>query len=191
MSTPTESKFKDDPRFQAHMRVLGDICAVWADLEYRVNQAIWELSNIEMSAGACITAQIGQPAGRFKALIALVHLRGGEPQLLTALNQYSRKVEGLGRQRNRFVHDVWSAKKDGTVQRLNVTADRELQFGHVTTPKGDLEKLRQQIFAALQEFTPLHERILDELPPWPRTQFEQSDGIRMVPLDQSSADEER
>ena len=143
-----------------------------------------------MSSGACITAQIAQPVARYKALIALVHLRGGDPELLTALNKFSRKAEALGRQRNRFVHDVWSAKHDGTIERLNVTADRELQFGQVSTPIEDLEKLRQKIFAALHEYGALHERIEDELPPWPQKQYEQSHGIRMIPRDQSADDEE-
>jgi hypothetical protein len=190
MTTSTELTFKEDPRFHAHMRALGDICAIWADLEYRVNQTIWQLANVEMSSGACITAQIAQPVARYKALIALVHLRGGDPDLLTALNKFSRKAEALGRQRNRFVHDVWSAKRDGTIERLNVTADRELQFGQVSTPIEDLQRLRQKIFTALHEYGALHERIEDDLPPWPQKQYEQSHGVRMIPRDQSADDEE-
>jgi len=47
-----------DPRFNPYMQAVGKIATVWAGLEFSINQAIWELCNVEAAAGACITAQL-------------------------------------------------------------------------------------------------------------------------------------
>jgi hypothetical protein len=49
----------------------------WATFELHVNMTIWELANVSQHAGACITSHIGNPNARFRALVALVLMRGG------------------------------------------------------------------------------------------------------------------
>ena len=101
----------DDPRWDDYLKAIGTVCMVWADLDFNIHEAIWELANVENNVGACITAQIVPPLSRFRALIALVHFRGGDEKLVKALNKLSLTVDGLARQRNRIVHDSWTMAK--------------------------------------------------------------------------------
>ena len=59
-----------------------------------------------------------------------------------------------------------------------MSADKKLKFESVATEASEINDLTDKIMAATNEFHRLHTRILTELPPWPRTQFEQSLGIR-------------
>lgn len=47
-----------DTRFDPYMLRVGRVAVVWAALEFAINQAIWQLANVEAGAGACITSQI-------------------------------------------------------------------------------------------------------------------------------------
>src|SRR5687767_1082599 len=84
---------------------VGRIAVGWAFLETHVNCFIWELADVEQYVGACITAQIISPSNRFRALIALVRVRGGSERSITKLNKLSASVDKLARLRNRYVHD--------------------------------------------------------------------------------------
>ena len=48
-----------DKRFDPYVIAVGRIANIWAQLEFNINQAIWELCNVETGAGACVTSQIG------------------------------------------------------------------------------------------------------------------------------------
>jgi hypothetical protein len=52
-----------DARFDPYMLAVGKIATVWAGLEFAINQAIWELCNVEAPVGACVTAQLIGPMG--------------------------------------------------------------------------------------------------------------------------------
>ena len=69
-----------DPAFAEHMKWLGLVAAMWAELEYQINEAIWELANVERWAGACITSQIFSPSARMRALTALIRVRNGQTE---------------------------------------------------------------------------------------------------------------
>jgi hypothetical protein len=189
-----ESKFQSDPhdhRFDAHMAALGHLSAIWASLEFQINQAIWELCNIERGTGACVTAQIVAPVGRMRALISLIHYRGANPFLIGKFNKFSQRVDSLARQRNRYIHDTWTiSPTTGEVYRVHVTADRELQFGFQPTSVEQLTTLFLEIQEAIIRFDDLYKSARAELPPWPRTQYEQSPGIHASPLAQDSASQE-
>jgi hypothetical protein len=45
-----------DSRFDPYCLAVGRIAGIWAQMEFIINQAIWEL--MEVGAGACLTAQI-------------------------------------------------------------------------------------------------------------------------------------
>ncbi len=182
------SRAHRDTRFDAHYKSIGSVAVIWAVLELRINYAIWELANLNKQAGACITAQIIAPGPRMKALISLVHFRGGNDGLLKALNKFSVKLDGLARRRNRVVHDPWSVKEGtGEIERMEITADRKLVFELKTEDAASVDEIYDEIDAALKEFASLWRRISRELPPWPKTQFEQSRGIlRDPPIDSNS-----
>ena len=171
-----------DPRFEDHYKSIGSVAAIWAVFELRINYAIWELSNLDKQVGACITAQILSPVARMRALISLIHFRGGNEDLLKVLNKFSAKVDGLARRRNRVVHDPWSVNEENDeVRRLEITADRKLVFGFKAEDAAVVDLIYDDIDAALREFAALWRRVLVELPPWPKILFEQSQGILRDP----------
>jgi hypothetical protein len=165
-----------DPRFDAYMTAVGRIALMWAHLEYNLNEAIWELENVESAVGACVTAQIFSASGRLRALISLVHHRGAPNTIIRKLNKLGQKIEGLGRQRNEYVHHPVSLGiETGKLTRVHVSADRQLDFKFKPTDLNEMRKLFRNIRFASVEFDALYDRILSELPPWPRKQFGQSD----------------
>jgi hypothetical protein len=115
-----------------------------------------------------------------RALISLVHHRGAAADIIDKLNTLSHKIEGLGRQRNVYVHHPVSiGTKTGKLVRVHVSADRHLDFNFKPADLDDMKELFRKIRAASLEFDALYNRILAELPPWPRKQFAQSNrGIR-------------
>jgi hypothetical protein len=175
-----------DPRFQPYNAALGRMAGMWAQFEYHMNQAIWELANVERYAGACITAQIISPGQRFRTLLALLDLRGSNNNLWSEFNRLFRDAEGMARQRNRYIHDPVGVGPTGDVSRIHVTADRKLDFGFKAVDIPELTKLYLEIKALSQHFDTLWDRALAELPPWPRAQYEQSSGIRSHRLDRGS-----
>src|SRR5947209_12725652 len=100
-----------DETFESHwlplMAGIGRVAAVWAKLEFLINEMIWDLANVDIRSGACITSQLTSPVSRMRALIALVRLHGGKDDLITDLNKLSGRIDALARRRNRIVHDPW------------------------------------------------------------------------------------
>jgi hypothetical protein len=172
-----------DNRFDRYFTAVGRIAGIWAQLEFVINDAIWELANVESGAGACITAQIIPSNSRMRALISLVHYRGAKQELITDLNRFRHDIDGLGQQRNRFIHDPASINREtGEVSRVNVTADLKLDFSYHPVDYNKMSSLHTEIRIAITRFDALYNRILNELPPWPKTQYERSPlGIRPRP----------
>ncbi|MGD0141609.1 MAG: hypothetical protein ABSC92_00460 [Rhizomicrobium sp.] len=164
-----------DSRFDPYLVAVGRIAGIWAQLEFLINDAIWELANVEGGAGACLTAQIVSSNGRIKALVSLVHYRGARDELLKAFNKFGSDVDDLGRQRNRFVHDPVGINKDtGELFRVNVTADRKLDSSLKVADFSAMAALHREIAQTCTRFGLLYGRALNELPPWPRKQFASS-----------------
>lgn len=108
---------------------IGRVAAGWAFFEAIVNHAIWELANVEQHVGACITAQIISPIARFRALVALLKLRGADQSTIATINSLSSKANRVSRQRNRLVHDPSTVNaRTGVFDQLRITADRTLEF---------------------------------------------------------------
>ena len=118
-------KGRRDPRFNKHMTALGHLCGIWASLERSVDQAIWELMNVERKTGACLTAQMIGPAPRGRALVALIELRGGDQPLLDDFKAFARKFTSFGAKRNRYVHDPYAYDEAvSEVHRVHLTATK-------------------------------------------------------------------
>jgi hypothetical protein len=170
-----------DARFDPYMQAVGKIAIMWAALEYAINQAIWELCNVEAAAGACITAQLIGPGPRIRAFISLIDFRAHDPQcenekkLITQFNKLAQRIEGFGGQRNSYIHQcaVIGVEK-GDIKRLDLSANRRLKFDYVPADLEVMEKLAGDIRQARIDFDANFERVLVEFSPWPRTQFEQS-----------------
>ena len=170
-----EPVIEKDPYVPITSRI-GRVAAAWARLEFRTNEIIWHLANVDIEYGACLTSQIQSPSSRFRALVALVTLRGGKQTLIGELNSFSTDLDSLARQRNRFVHDPWIASNnpDSAPRRVEVTADRRLRFEAVETTLTRMDELWHKISEAIVRLESLYTRIKTELPPWPDTQYVQS-----------------
>jgi hypothetical protein len=177
----------DDPRFHEHMKWLGNVTAIWATMELSINMAIWELANVERWIGACITTQIFSPSSRLRVLVALIDVRGGTPDIISKINKFAESAGGLARRRNSYVHDSWSVDEEtGEVERIHVTMEGAFSFGFTPTSIDDLKRLFNDIQDGISRFDSLRDEIFRSLPPWPRTQFAQSRGIRSYPPDRNT-----
>ncbi|MCA1437752.1 hypothetical protein I6F33_33035 [Bradyrhizobium sp. BRP20] len=181
MSEPISYHFTPNERseFEPFYQAIGKLARYWSGLEYAINDSIWELSNVERFAGTCMTSQPIGPGPRFRCLIALLELRDVKPDLIKAFNSFSSEVEGLGRQRNRLLHDMVVLNElDGQLYRVEATADRHLKHDFMPIDLKLINKLVQDIDDAVDRFDLLFDRVIAETPPWPRTQYAQSHGIR-------------
>jgi|ERR1700722_730133 len=177
-----------DPRFDSYMLAVGKIATVWAGLEFAINEAIWALCNVDAGAGACVTSQLIGPGPRMRALIALVDFRSRQPEhpaeqtLISKLNKLQGRIEGLGRQRNNFIHQYpFIDTESGELSRLEVTADRQLKFDWVPADFDVMVALVSDIRRARSDFDAIFDSVLNEFVPWSRTQFEQSTrGVRSL-----------
>jgi hypothetical protein len=180
-----------DPRFDEHMKWLGHVAAISASLDLNVNMASWELANVERWIGACLTTQLFSPASRFRVFISLVQVRGGKPDIIGKINKFAERAGALARRRNTFIHDTWAVDEaTGEVKRIHVTMEGQFRFGFTPTSVDELKRLYDDIQDAIQRFDQLRVEVFQSLPPWPRTQFSQSRGIRSYPRDQNIAPQE-
>ena len=111
-----------------HLEGIGRVAAILAHLDFYVNEIIWELANLDRSAGACLTAQLTGPYPRCKALVALMRFRAANQPLIDTANSLTSRYCGLGDRRNRVVHDAWTNSWGDAVQRVHIKADRKLEF---------------------------------------------------------------
>ena len=162
-----------------YLHAIGRLSWVWAVFEFTINDAIWELANVSRHAGTCMTSELIGPGPRIRCLIALLNLRNTPPELIKEINSLTSDAEGLGRRRNRFLHDpiVWH-KTDKTVHRMETTADRSLKHDIVPVNIKEITDLIKEIEEMDVAFEEMFDRIRADTPPWPSKEFEQSRGIR-------------
>jgi hypothetical protein len=58
----------------AHYAAIGRVTDAWADLEFEIDRAMWELMGAHQTFGACVTSQIISMQPKLRALRALLHL---------------------------------------------------------------------------------------------------------------------
>jgi hypothetical protein len=180
-STPVSYHFltDDSPEFEPLYLALGKLSRHWAAFEYVLNDSIWELANVERFAGTCMTAQMIGPGPRFRCLASLFELRGVSCELVRALNSLSSEGEGVAGRRNRFIHDlIVLNENDRKLYRVETTADRKLRHDFMIVDLEAVGKLATKIGDLSDRFDTLFDRVIAETPPLPRTQYEQSLGIR-------------
>jgi hypothetical protein len=101
----------------------------WAFLEAMIDETIAELAKADEQAVACITSQL-----RMDALIALARLRGLSEPIIKELKSFQGRLQALGEERNRVVHDPLverrsEALEKGKVSKFTSTARGVLKFG--------------------------------------------------------------
>jgi hypothetical protein len=149
----------DDP----HYTKVGQLASVWAYLEMLLDGSIRKLLDSDEQGAACITAQLIGPANRFNALLALVRLRGGSEQLTKDLDGFAGRVQQLGTERNRIVHDpIFMHERTGKVHAARASARRFLIFGFEPVSEEEIRKVIKRIEAAISELITLRGRIAAE-----------------------------
>jgi hypothetical protein len=169
----------DNPEFEPFYLAVGKLALGWSTFEVVVNDAIWELANVERLAGTCMTSQLIGPGPRFRCLVSLLNLREVKPELINAFNSLASEAESLGRQRNRCLHDPLVLNiHERKMYRMETTADRKLRHDFVPVEIEAVTKLTEQISSIDERFEKLFGRVIAESPPWPRSQYQQSWGIQ-------------
>lgn len=140
------------------------IVSYWAQLEYDLDLIIWDLAGLYDSPkiAACLTAQYSTVAHRFNALISIARLRGVPEFEIGKLNKFKERVLALADRRNRVVHDPWLTSVDyinptghstGKTYRLQKTARARLEYAYKPISVEELKALKDEIIAALGEFS--------------------------------------
>lgn len=175
--------------FEPYFIAIGKVANAYSQLEFSMNDAIWELANVERAAGVCMTAQMIGPGPRNRCLLALLKFRKAPQKIIEEFNKIGNKIEGLAARRNRFVHDPFVLEQEtGQIARMEATADKHVSYGFMGTDVAKLTELAIEIDYAANEFDQLYLRACAELPAWPRTQFKRSWGIAVSRTDQRTSE---
>ena len=83
-----------DGNFGPYFTAIGKVANAYSQLEWSVNDAIWELANISRSAGVCMTAQMIGPGPRSRCLLALLKFRQAPQTLLDEFNVVKGRTGG-------------------------------------------------------------------------------------------------
>jgi hypothetical protein len=149
----------DDP----HYTIIGRVAVKWAVLEALIDGAIAFLASCGEKEMTCVTAQLIGPAKRMDALIALLTHTNGSDDLRKQLKNFQGRIQQLGEDRNRVVHDPLFLNKDsGFVHKLLATAKGQLKYSFDPVSKKQMEAVADAIHAAGQEFLTLKALIREE-----------------------------
>ena len=162
---------EDDEAAKAILRpcfeVVGQIASAWSHVEQLIDDTIWSLAEVRHDRGACITSQLQSLYPRFRALSALVELRGAEKSLLKEIEATSNAGMALAKERNRAVHDpigYHMNKKKAIVHKI--TADKELIMDLFPFNLEEYIKIRNKIIAYERRILKLRDAIYDEFLPF-------------------------
>jgi hypothetical protein len=136
-----------------HYAAMGKVADSWADLEFEIDQLIWEFLQTAQALGACVTAQMISVHPRMNALIALAKLWEISAAHLDDLGRFYGKIGPLADKRNRLIHDkrfIELTKKQ--VVRFEVSAKSRLKFEPVPETIGSLTNFAREVTAMQLEF---------------------------------------
>jgi hypothetical protein len=140
------------------------VASYWAVLEALIDGAIAHLALCGESEMACVTAQLIGPAKRMDALIALFTHRKGSDILRKQLKSFQGRIQQLGEDRNRVVHDPLVLDDEtGKVSKLLATAKGELKFSFQPISKQQMIDVGVSIKRAGQDFIELRNAIEAEM----------------------------
>lgn len=142
----------------------------WASLDYTINRAIWALSGIADSPGACVTTQIYTTAGRLSAVLALLKLRNADKRLIARVNKFAERMREPQEIRNRIIHDIWVKNERDPTQmgRWEISAPKTLKFAIVDTDLASLRADLKKVSECRAAFHDLLHDILEALPSLPK-----------------------
>jgi hypothetical protein len=94
--------------------LVGRVASGFAHLEHVLDLIIWDLTGIDASRVACITAQINGSRPRYAAIISLLKQRKAQAfdDLAKEVEKLMKKTFDHAERRNRIVHDPWYVTDD-------------------------------------------------------------------------------
>jgi hypothetical protein len=177
-----------DPAYDSQFAAVGRLVDKWAQLEFAIDQAIWQLANVEQMLGACITAQLIGVNGRLQALRSLLQARGASEPTIKKVGTFAGSLSTLQNDRHRAAHDprmVHTAT--GNLERLQITAKNQVVFGFQPEDVDSLSATTAQIAAKVVEFGELFTAITAELNALPDTA--QPTLRKIVPVKKDASDQ--
>jgi hypothetical protein len=143
---------------------IGRIASVWAMLEFRMDQLIWHLINIEQTLGACLTTQFNGTAPRLRAIKSIIEFRGSIPGLITKLNKFTGDIIEPQEARNRAVHDPWFVAKESKIatQLRKATIKNKIVYESVPVDLAELKAVYDDSKNILVRFNGLRDEIIAE-----------------------------
>lgn len=167
-----------DHNFDDLVKAIGRIASMYSDIEFKINEIIWMVMNVERSIGACLTAQMIGPGPRFRALLSILALREAPAPILKSTKEMRDRITSIANKRNRIVHDPWLRDADGSFQRVHVTADNKLDFNFKAETIADLDIVYDSMVKVRFDLDDLRDAIAKFIPSPLRSQFDSSPGIK-------------
>lgn len=170
----TENPEWPTPAAQAHFAAVGRVSLAWGTLELFIDAAIGELTNLHPDVATCLTGQLANYMPKLRAFAALIDLRLDRKRLgETAAKKITREInsfitdaDGLARQRNRVVHDLWVFKEESPL-RFHIVADKRLDRELRPHSTEEVLALAGKIDTLRSSFTELFTKVYELLGPLP------------------------
>lgn len=173
----------DDP----HYTVIGRVASTWAHLEALIDGSISDLASCGEAQMACVTAQLIGPAKRMDALLALFVFRGGSELLRKKIKAFQGRLQQLGEDRNRIVHDpIFIKIETGEAHKVLITAKGQLKYEFVALSIEEMKRTAERLKETGREFSALQKEIKSEMD---RILEEQPERTHEVLLGQNPPDE--
>jgi hypothetical protein len=154
---------------------IGAVASEWAILERIIDGTIWQMGNFEPEAGACVTSQLPNIGRKLDALTALSWLRDIDPKIVGELNSFNQNIHGLGKRRNRIVHDTWTVGVDSKIHyRLEITAEKKLRFDFAPTEIQEIYKVANDIIERRNAYLEIEKKLFGGLSAWRQKRSEAS-----------------
>lgn len=148
----------------------------WAMLEFKVNECIWRLANVNIVAGGCLTSYIFTMANRLTCLLSLMRLRGIKEDTVSKVNAFSQRMHGTAEKRNRTIHDpIVLNMNDGSAGQIEITARNKPVFRIKAITLEDLKAVRSEVLDRFNEFMTCRDQIFSQLPTLPEIPAPESD----------------
>ncbi len=159
VNNPSEAEIDQflDEHLKEFYPGIGRIASVWAMLEFRMDQLIWDLAKIEQIFGACITTQLNGPSPRLRTIKALIELHGAYDDLITKVNKYGSKIVETQEKRNRTIHDPWfvgTVTKNAYQMRVAIVKNK-IVYQHIAVTSDELKEIFIASKMILVEFNSL------------------------------------
>jgi hypothetical protein len=143
------------PEDDHHYTIIGRVACRWATLEALIDGVIADLAQCGAEEMTCVTAQLIGPAKRMDALIALFTPRKGSDGLRKQLKAFQGRIQQLGEDRNKVVHDPLLLNEEtGQVHKLLATREGRAEVqpcAYFQGPDGCRCPLNSRSWARLQE----------------------------------------